>query len=184
MIIKLSKVARAAALCLSTLALAAGAQAAGDKSAYEQARTSAKSTYDADKKRCDTLADNAKDICEKEVKAARVKTEMQAEAAWKGTPKARTDATEKMAKADYEVAKERCDDLNGNAKDVCEKEAKAAMTRTVADAKAAGKGSEARMDAKEDKMKADYKVAAEKCDALSGDAKSACMATAKSRYKM
>ena len=34
-----------------------------------------------------------------------------------------------MAKADatYEVAKERCDDLSGNAKDVCKKDAKAAF---------------------------------------------------------
>ena len=37
-------------------------------------------------------------------------------------------------------------------------------------------------DANEDKREADYKVAAEKCESLSGDARSACMATAKSRY--
>ena len=38
------------------------------------------------------------------------------------------------------------------------------------------------MDASKDKLDADYKVAAEKCDAMAGDAKSACVASAKARY--
>ena len=33
----------------------------------------------------------------------------------------------KKADAEYDVAKERCDDLAGNAKDVCQKDAKAAL---------------------------------------------------------
>jgi hypothetical protein len=37
-----------------------------------------------------------------------------------------------QAKADYLVAKERCDDLAGNAKDVCVKEAKAAEKKALA----------------------------------------------------
>ena len=37
----------------------------------------------------------------------------------------------KKAEAEYEVAKERCDDLAGNAKDVCVKDAKAAHERAV-----------------------------------------------------
>jgi hypothetical protein len=40
-----------------------------------------------------------------------------------------------------------------------------------------------RQDAKEDKMQADYKVALEKCDALSGAAKDACVADAKTKYR-
>ena len=56
------------------------------------------------------------------------------------------------------------------------------MTKVQADAKAAQKGTEARMDANKDKRDADYKVAAEKCDTMSGDAKSSCVASAKARY--
>jgi hypothetical protein len=41
------------------------------------------------------------------------------------------------AEAEYEVAKERCDDKSGNDKDICQKEAKA----TEAKAKAAAKAS-------------------------------------------
>ncbi len=79
----------------------------------------------------------------------------------------------------YDLAKERCDDLAGNAKDVCVQEAKAAHTRAKADAKLARQTGEARMKASDDKRDADYKVMVEKCDALAGDAKSACVAKAK-----
>jgi hypothetical protein len=181
--IKVSRIARAAALCVGAMVFA-GAHAAGDKTAYDQVRASAKATYDADKKRCDTLSGNAEDICEAEAKAKRVRAEVEAEANWKGTAKARQSATEKIAKADYALAKERCDDMNGNAKDVCEKEAKAAQTRALADAKVAMKTGEARGEAAKDKRQADYKVAAEKCDAMSGDAKSNCITQAKKRYGM
>ena len=103
--------------------------------------------------------------------------------------------TARMARADanYEVAKEKCDDLAGNAKDVCVKEAKAAHVKAKADAKvdrvaadssntAVQKTAEARKDAAEDKRDADYKVAVEKCDALAGDAKDACVRDAKARF--
>jgi hypothetical protein len=35
----------------------------------------------------------------------------------------------------YDVAKEKCDDLSGNAKDVCVKDAKAAQAKAKAEAK-------------------------------------------------
>jgi len=41
---------------------------------------------------------------------------------------------------------------------------------------------EAEDDASQAKRDADYKVAAEKCDALSGDAKASCSAAAKARF--
>jgi len=37
-------------------------------------------------------------------------------------------------------------------------------------------------DAAAEKVDADYKVALEKCDALSGDAKNSCVAAAKTKY--
>ena len=53
---------------------------------------------------------------------------------------------------------------------------------TMADAKLVKKVGEAKTDAVEDKRDADYKVAAEKCDSLAGDAKTACVGAAKQRY--
>ena len=182
--LKLSSLAQAVALCAGALLFAGGAGAAdkGDKATYDQAKASAKAAYDTDKKACDSLNGNAKDICVAEAKAKRTRVDENAEAAYKNTPKAREHAIHEIADADYKVAKERCDDKAGNEKDVCVKEAKAAMTKVQADAKAAQKGTEARIDASKDKRDADYKVAAEKCDTLSGDAKSSCIANAKAHF--
>ena len=179
---KLSSLAQAVAICAGALLFVGNAAAAGDKATYDQAKASAKAAYDTDKKACDSLSGNAKDICVAEAKAKRTRVDENAEAAYKGTPKAREHAIHEIAEADYAVAKERCDDKAGNDKDVCVKEAKAMMTRAQADAKATKTSTVARMDASKDKLDAEYKVAAEKCDALAGDAKSSCMASAKARY--
>ena len=97
------------------------------------------------------MKDNAKDICVAEAKAARTRTEVDAEAVYKGTPKAREHAVKEIAEADYKVAKERCDDKAGNEKDVCVKVARAAMTKIKADAKAARVSTDAKVDASKDK---------------------------------
>lgn len=182
--IPLAPVVRALVLGAGALALAAGAHAAGDKNAYESAKASAKATYEAAVKQCDALKGNARDICVAEAKEARTKTDADAEAMYKDTPKARAQATEEVAEAHYKVAKERCNDRTGNDKDVCIKVAKAELTKTKANAKARLKSIEARNDAAKDSREADYKVAAEKCDAMSGDAKSACVKQAKAKYGM
>ena len=80
------------------------------------------------------------------------------------------------------MAKEKCDDLKGNAKDVCVKDAKAAHTRAKVDAKANQKVTEVRKDATEDKRDANYALAKERCDALAGDAKTKCVNDAKARF--
>ena len=178
----LTSLARAVALCCGVALSCGAANAAGDKTAYDQANSSAKAAYGADKKACGAMKGNANDICVAEAKAKEVRTQMTAQAAWKDTPAAREHATHEIAEADYKVAKERCDDLAGNAMDVCMKEAKAAMTKTQADAKAGLKSTDARADASKDKMNADYKVAEEKCDALAGEPKSACVAAAKANF--
>lgn len=53
----------------------------------------------------------------------------------KNPPEARRDAARKKAGAEYNVAREKCDDLSGNAKDVCVKDAKAARSAAGAHAK-------------------------------------------------
>ena len=180
----LSTIARSVVIGAGALVCAVGANAAGDKAVYEKAKASGKSTYEAATKQCDAMKGNAKDVCIAEAKAARTKTEEEAQAAYQGTPKARAHAVEEIAEANYKVAKQRCDDRTGNDKDVCIKVAKAELTRAKADAKANRKSVEAHQDAAKDKREADYKVAAEKCEALSGDAKSACVKDAKAKYGM
>ena len=109
------------------------------------------------------------------VQAADDPNKAQREAAYK--------ATVKQADADYKAAKEACKPRQGNEKDVCMKEAKATHVKVTADAKAKRKAGVAMADARDDKMDANYKVAKEKCDAMSGDAKDACIRDAKMKYK-
>ena len=62
--------------------------------------------------------------------------------------------------------------------------ADAKVDRVAADTRqdASVKQADARKDANADKRDADYKVAIEKCDALAGSAKDACISNAKVQY--
>jgi hypothetical protein len=86
------------------------------KSEYKTATERADASYKVEKKRCDGLAGNAKDVCQAEAKARKMRAE--AEAAYKNTRSARYDQQVVNAEADYLVAKEKCDDQTGNNKDV------------------------------------------------------------------
>ncbi len=98
------------------------------------------------------------------------------------TIKNQYNAVKDQADADYKVASEACKARQGNDKDVCMQQAKATRDKTIADAKASRKSKDAMADAQETKMSADYKVAKEKCDAMSGDAKDTCISNAKLKY--
>ncbi len=159
------------------------AQAANmTKPDYQAGKDRASADYKADKKACAAMTKNAKDICMEEAKGREKVAKADLEYRYTGKPKDQNKLMLARADATYAVAKEKCDDLTGNAKDVCVKEAKAVHIKAKADAKMGSTIAEARTDAAADKKDADYKVAAEKCDALVGDAKSACMAAAKARF--
>jgi len=171
------------ALSAMTLALApAFAADQAGKDAYNATKARAESDYKTASAQCDALAGNAKDVCVKEAKLQRTRTEANARAAYENTPKARSKAARDIADAEYDLAKEKCDDQAGNAKDVCVKEAKAAREKASANAKARQKSGEARADAAEARTDADYQVAREKCDSLAGAAKDDCVAAAKQQY--
>ena len=182
-----------ALLMSAGLAIAGGTHAQTTKDARDVAIRNADAQYKMDKAGCDALSGNAKDICVEEAKGKEKVAKAEAEAAYENSPKAREKARIARADAAYEVAKEKCDDLSGNVKDVCVKEAKAAHVKAAADAKvdrvaadsrrgAAEKTADARREATEDKRDAEYKVAAEKCDSLTGAAKDACIREAKVRF--
>ncbi len=62
------------------------------------------------------------------------------------------------------------------------KTANAAEVKALADAKMGKEIGDARKDAAAENFDADYKAAIEKCDALAGDAKGACVAAAKVKF--
>lgn len=159
------------------------AHAAISKDEHKAAVKDAETSYKSAKAACSSLSGNAKDVCKAEAKVQKTYAMEKADAAYKDTPKARTHARVEIAEAEYDLAKAKCGVKAGNDKDVCIKEAKAVEVRARADAKAGAKIADARADASDAKNTADYKVAVEKCDALAGDAKDACVKNAKARYK-
>ena len=162
------------------LAAAGGALHAADD--LEARRDAIEQQYNTDRRACDGLAGNAKDVCAEQAEGKRKVARAQLDATRDPSPKRQQQLAEARADATYAVAKERCDDLAGNAKDVCVKDAKAAHTRAVADAKAARSSAGARAEANEEKAEAGYEAEAERCDALSGEAKDACVNAAKARH--
>jgi hypothetical protein len=163
------------------------------KDAYDTAVKNAEMQSKMDKDACASRSGNAKDICLAEAGGKEKVAKADAEAAYKSTPKARQDARVTRAEATYNVAKEKCDELAGNTKDVCVKEADAALVKAKADAnvdrvaadtrqEAATKEAEARKEANADKRDVEYKVAIEKCDAFAGPAKNSCVSAAKAQH--
>jgi hypothetical protein len=163
------------------------------KDSYSMSKKHADAQFKADKDACSSQSGNAKDICIAEAKGKENVAKAEAEAAYEGTPKSREHARIAHAEASYKVSIEKCDDQAGNLKDVCVKEAKAALVKGKANAKvdrvtadtrqdAAVKQADARNEANADKRDADYVVAIEKCDALAGPSKDACVSSAKVQF--
>jgi membrane-associated HD superfamily phosphohydrolase len=169
------------------------APAALTKDGYLEAKKNADAQYKSDREACSSLAGNAKDICIAEAKGKNDVSRAEAAVAYENTPVTRENARVARARAAHDVAIEKCDDLAGNPKDVCIKEARAALVRAKADAKvdriagnarqgATAKAHDAAREADAEKREADYKVAIEKCDAFAGPAKEACVGNAKLQY--
>lgn len=187
------------------LAFSTGAMAQGmSDHSYQAAKDNIAAEHKRDKAHCDPLAGNIKDICMVEAQGNENIAKAELEELHKNTAKNHYDVHAARAEAAYAVAREKCDDRAGNAKDVCLKEAKAVETRDKANAetrmkawkadkkadkqtsnarmKAAETKSDARHDAAHDKRDANYAVAKEKCDNFAGDAKLNCVAQAKQHY--
>ena len=168
---------------LLALPMAQTAQAARmNEVDYKSAKSQISAHYKTDKAACASMSDNAKDVCVEEAKAKEKVARAELEYGYSSKPADQNKVMVAKAESAYAVAKEKCDDKAGNDKDVCRKEAKAVETKSLAAAKMGKQVGEARKEAVEDVREADYKVAAEKCDALAGDAKSGCMTAAKARY--
>lgn len=174
------------------------------KNDYVAGKEKIAAEYKAAKTHCASLSGNAGDVCMAEAKGKENVALAELDASYQPSAKSRYQVEVARAEAGYAVAKEKCDDISGNAKDVCVKEAKAAETAAKADAKAKMKTSDARAmsneksaearreantkstaagkDAAADKSDAQYAVAKEKCDTYAGTAKDHCLDQAKAKF--
>ena len=104
--------------------------------------------YKADKARCDGMKGNAKDVCVKEAKGKEKVAKAELDAKTDPSEHNQRKVMEAKADAQYDVAKEKCDDMKGKEKSACEKEAKAEHDRAQADMKrSAATGSSTRPSA-------------------------------------
>lgn len=171
---------------------------------YQTSQERISAEYKSAKEGCNSMSANARDICIAQADGQRRVGLSALEVDYKPGEKNSAKLRVARAEAEYAVAIQRCDDLSGNAKDVCVKEAKSAKASAKADSKAqtkiheAGKeaadtsatarstakqeSSDARKDAVDDKRDADYAVAKEKCDVYSGPAKDICIDKAKLHF--
>ena len=185
------------ALAASTGAWAQSAPLSPEE--YKAAVARAEADYRVARERCNTNTGTTKAICVAEAKAAEKRAKADALEGYKNTDKARYDARIERAEADYMVAKERCAEKAGNARQVCLEEAKAAEATAKADAKvgASSSGSSAGSDAAKgesvqsgDNMKpgpavGEREAARAQCDALStGPARDECIAAAERPGRM
>ena len=182
-------ISAALALCFGFAGTAGAAEHAKiDKAAQDRIEAD----YKGAKVHCKDLKGNAHDVCNVEAKGNYnvAKAELQAQV--DPSPSHQARLQKEKADAAYQLAKEKCDDLNGNAKDACRKDAKAAFVNAKGDAtvtKAAGeKGVNSnatlnkRKDAANDELAAKYAAAKEHCDSLSGQAKDHCVNDAKKKF--
>jgi hypothetical protein len=103
---------------------ASAAEAPITKDAYKAATDRIEAQAKADKKACDPLKANAKDICQAQAKGKEKVAKAELETRYRPGIVAEQQAKNAKADADYDVAKEKCDDAKGNAKDACLQRAK------------------------------------------------------------
>src|ERR1700680_172530 len=117
------------------------------RDAYDTAVKNADAQYKTDKDACSSRTGNAKDICLADANGREKVAKADAEAGYQNTPKAREAARVARAEATYNVAKPKCENLSGNSKDVCVKEADAVLVKARADAKVDRVTADTRQDA-------------------------------------
>jgi hypothetical protein len=119
----------------AVLGLSGAAQAAMTKAELKTEKERIEKEYEAAKDKCKSHSGNAKDICVAEAKGYN-KVAL-AELDERNEPSANSRQKVKVVKAEaeYEVAREKCDDRAGDAKDACVKEARAALARDKVNAK-------------------------------------------------
>jgi hypothetical protein len=103
---------------------------------FKAARDKIEADYKAAKAACDAMKDNAKDVCMEEAKGKEKIAKAELDQKQKPSDGNTRKVAEAKVEATYKVAKEKCDDLKGDAKNACVKEAKAEEAKGKADIKA------------------------------------------------
>ena len=127
-----TKLIAIAALCAGSFLCTAQAMT---KDEYKAGKVKVEADYKTDKKACDAMKGNAKDVCIKEAKGKEKIAKADLEQSYEPSDKHMKKAAEAKADSEYAVAKEKCEDQKGNAESACKKDAKAAHKSAIKTAK-------------------------------------------------
>ena len=94
------------------------------KDQYKAEKDKIEAQYKTDKKSCDGMNGNAKDVCKADAKGKEKVAKAELEQQYKPSPRHEQEAKDAKAKADYSVAKEKCEDMKGKAASDCKRQAK------------------------------------------------------------
>jgi hypothetical protein len=178
----LSQYLKPIAICTAALISTYSFAETMTRSEYSSAKSVIKADYKVDKTACASATGNAKDICKEQAKGKEKVAIAELDFKRSGTDKDSNKVAVAKADSIFAVAKEVCDDKSGEAKALCRTEAKSTHTKSLAESKMVKKIGEAKVDEKQDINTANYKVAIEKCESAGGDVKTACIASAKTKY--
>ena len=123
-------------LAIASTCFVAGQASALTQDEYKVAKEKIEADYKVDKAKCDTLKDNAKDVCQEEAKGKEKVEKAEPENRYKASPANARKVEEAKADSTYDIAKEKCEDQKGDAEKVCKADAKAAHERAMKAAKA------------------------------------------------
>ena len=179
------------ALCGCSLAFAAP-QGEISKDEYKTQRSRIQDRYASNKDRCSRQEGHASDLCKVQARAEYDIARAELRARYEPSPAHQEKAELAKAEASYRIAHEKCGDLDGSARKICEQDARANWTAARADARAnrtaAEKGPnteqslDAREKARETATQARYDAQRERCRTLSGDSQETCIADAKKHF--
>jgi len=115
------------------LAVAAGCGFAGSagaamaKEEYKAQKDRVEADYKAARQKCNELKANAKDVCMVEAKGIHKVARAELEAQHEPSPRHDAKVKSEKAEAAFDLARQKCDDLSGTARDACKKDAQAAF---------------------------------------------------------
>jgi hypothetical protein len=179
----------------AAICIAAGSALAGgggmSKEAYEAMKDRIEATRDAELKACDKFQGNAKDICRTAAKGHGKVALADLKADYQPSPEADRGKMMALADMEYDVARQKCDDAKGPAKEACKAKAEHVHEAAVRRAKIERVEATRRLQAAARTAHApataqasqDERFAAEKARCgLLGEERDNCMADLKKRF--
>jgi len=163
---------------------------------YKEVRQRIDTEHNSAQMHCNTLVGNARAVCKKEAKARAKVAEAELLYQANASDQHKHNLAKVKENTSYNVAREKCNGLKGNAKDICIKDVKVAHVKAVEAMRVEDALKEenvtsdkksvdilyAKIHEKRNVRKAEYQAACARCNSYAGDIRGKCIADAKRLY--